>query len=162
MKKALHLTTCLLFAFSIQLMAQDSSIFPKGKVATVDNHTGTVWLTELSKSDDVFDFSLAQATFAPGAKLDWHIHPGGQILLITEGIGFYQEKGKPVQIVHKGDVLKCAPGVPHWHGAAPESTFAYIAVSPTQRGETKWLQRVTDEEYHSADPKQNKKEDGKQ
>jgi quercetin dioxygenase-like cupin family protein len=104
----------------------------------------------------------AQATFAPGAKLDWHIHPGGQILMITEGTGYYQEKGKPVQIVHKGDVLKCAPGIAHWHGAVPESMFAYIAVSPTQKGETKWLQRVTDEEYHSADPKQMEKKTLKQ
>jgi mannose-6-phosphate isomerase-like protein (cupin superfamily) len=78
-----------------QLSAQESP-FPKGKVATVDNHTGTVWLSELSKADDVFDFNVAHATFAPGAKLDWHIHPGGQILLITEGTGYYQEKDKPV------------------------------------------------------------------
>lgn len=162
MKKALHFTAWLLCAFSAQLMAQDSPIFPKGKVATVDNHTGTVWLTELSKADDVFDFNVAHATFAPGAKLDWHIHPGGQILMITEGTGYYQEKGKPIQIVQKGDVLKCAPGVAHWHGAAPESTFAYIAVSPTQKGETKWLQRVTDEEYHSANSNQSKKENDKQ
>ena len=111
MKKALHLTAWLLIAFSAQVMAQDSSVFPKGKVATVLQSHGTVWLTELSKSDEVFDFNLAQATFAPGAKLDWHIHPGGQILMITEGTGYYQEKGKPVQIVHKGDVLKCTPGV---------------------------------------------------
>lgn len=162
MKKALYLAIVLSFAFSAQLMAQDSPIFPKGNVATVDNHTGTVWLNELSKSDDVFDFNVAHATFAPGAKLDWHIHPGGQILLITEGTGYYQEKGMPIQIVHKGDVIKCAPGVAHWHGAAPESTFAYIAVSPAQKGPTKWLQRVTDEEYHSADSKQSKKENDKQ
>jgi len=73
-----------------------------------------------------FDAEWAFGVF--GAKLDWHIHPGGQILLKTEGTGYYQETGKPVQTVHKGDVLKCTPGVAHWHGAAPESTFAYIAV----------------------------------
>jgi quercetin dioxygenase-like cupin family protein len=151
MKKALRLTAWLLFAFSLPLVAQDSGVFPKGKVATVDNHTGTVWLTELSKSDEVFDFNVAQATFAPGAKLDWHIHPGGQILMITEGTGYYQEQGKAVQIVHKGDVIKCTPGVAHWHGAAPQGAFAYIAISPAQKGETKWLNRVTDEEYRNAD-----------
>lgn len=162
MRKVLHLTAWLLFAFSVQVAAQESPTFPKGQVATVDNHTGTVWLSLLSKPDDVFQFGVAQATFEPGAKLDWHIHPGGQILLITEGTGYYQEQGKPVQIVHKGDVVQCPPGVPHWHGASPDSTFAYIAVSPSQKGETKWLQRVTDEEYHSADSKQSKKADAKQ
>ncbi|HJW31677.1 MAG TPA: DUF4440 domain-containing protein, partial [Saprospiraceae bacterium] len=111
--------------------------------------TGTVWLKELNVPDSLFNFSLAQATFAAGAKLDWHIHPGGQYLLITEGTGYYQERGMPVQIVHKGDVIKCLPGVEHWHGATPETTFGYIAATPIQKGKTIWLKRVTDEEYKS-------------
>jgi quercetin dioxygenase-like cupin family protein len=90
------------------------------------------------------------ATYAAGAKLDWHIHPAGQILLITAGIGYYQEKGKPIHIVHKGDVIKSTPGVAHWHGAAPGSSFAYIAFTPAQLGKTIWLQRVTDAAYNSA------------
>jgi quercetin dioxygenase-like cupin family protein len=83
--------------------------------------------------------------------LDWHIHPGGQVLLITDGTGYYQERGKPVQIVHKGDAIKCAPGVEHWHAAAANS-FAYIAITPTQKGPTPtvWLKPVSEEEYKSA------------
>ena len=103
------------------------------KYLNTDNHTGTIWLNELNQPDSIFNFSLAQAIYAPGSKLDWHIHPAGQYLLITEGTGYYQEKGKPVQIVHKGDVIKCLPGVAHWHGAAPDSSFAYIAVTPTHK-----------------------------
>jgi quercetin dioxygenase-like cupin family protein len=87
-----------------------------------------------------------QATFAPGSRLRWHIHPKGQILLIMEGTGYYLEKGKPARIVHKGDVIKCTPGVPHTHMAAPNSSFAYIGIE--SRG-IKWLERVTDEEYNS-------------
>ena len=120
MKKVLYFAVLLLVALSTCAVAQETAIFPKGEIATVDNHTGTVWLNELSKADDTFDFNVALATFAPSAKLDWHIHPGGQILLTTEGTGYYQEKGKPIQIVHKGDVIKCPPGVEHWHGAALE------------------------------------------
>ena len=48
----------------------------------------------------------------------------------------------------KGDVIKCAPGVEHWHGAAPNSGFAYIAVTPTQKGKTIWLEPVTDKDYN--------------
>lgn len=129
--------------------AQDSTVFPKGEVSTTDNHTGTVWLTELNTPDSNFTFSLAQATFAAGAKLDWHVHPGGQYLLITQGEGFYQEKGKPVQVVRKGEVINCIPGVEHWHGATPKSTFAYIGVTPVQKGKTIWLKRLTDAEYNS-------------
>jgi quercetin dioxygenase-like cupin family protein len=71
--------------------------------------------------------------------------------MITEGAGYYQEKGKPIQIVHKGDVIKCVPGVPHWHGASPKSIFTYIAVSTKgATNKTVWLERVTDAEYNSA------------
>jgi quercetin dioxygenase-like cupin family protein len=129
-------------------MGQETSIFPKGEISNTDNHTGTIWLNELSVGDSVFNNSIALATYASGAKLDWHIHPAGQVLLITEGTGYYQEKGKPIQIVHKGDVIKCLPGLAHWHGAAPNSSFAYIAITPVTKGKTVWLQRVTDEEYH--------------
>ncbi len=142
-------TILLLTVLSVEMKAQDVSIFPKGEIATVDNHTGTIWLKELNGADSIFNYSIAVATFAAGAKLDWHIHPGGQILLITEGVGYYQERGKPVQIVHKGDVIKCQPNVEHWHGATATSSFAYLATTPAQKGKTIWLKRVTDAEYSS-------------
>ena len=149
MKKVLYVMILFSAAFYSKAVAQDVSIFPKGEISTTDNHTGTVWLKELNVPDSILNFSLAHATFAPAAKLDWHIHPAGQYLLITEGTGYYQERGKPIQIVHKGDVIKCLPGVEHWHGATPETNFAYIGATPVQKGKTKWLQRVTDVEYHS-------------
>jgi len=65
-------------------------------------------------------------------------------------VGYYQEKGKPGQIIRKGDIIKCSPGVQHWHGASPDSEFAHLVVAPDiEKGEVTWLQRVTDEEYHS-------------
>ena len=147
--KPLLFTILLFVALFTKAMTQDSSIFPKGEISTTDNHTGTVWLKELNVPDSIFNYSIAVATFAPGAKLDWHVHPAGQILLITDGTGYYQEKGKPIQIIHKGDVIKCLPGIEHWHGASPQSGFSYIATTPTQKGRTIWLKRVTDEEYHA-------------
>lgn len=149
MKKQLLFTILFVAALSAQMKAQDVSIFPIGEIATVDNHTGTIWLKELNGADSIFSYSIAMATFAAGAKLDWHIHPAGQILLITEGIGYYQEKGKPTQIVHKGDVIKCLPNVEHWHGATATNSFAYLATTPAQKGKTIWLKRVTDAEYSS-------------
>lgn len=148
MKKQFYLFVLIVAFISTYASAQETSIFPKGEIGTnTDNYTGTIWLNELNHPDSNFSFSLAQAVYAPGAKLNWHIHPAGQYLLITEGTGYYQEKGKPGQIVHKGDIIKCLPGVEHWHGAAPGSSFAYVAVTPTTKGKTIWLQRVTDEEY---------------
>lgn len=127
----------------------EGTVFPKGELSTAKNHTGNVWLKELNAGDDTFDFALAVATFDAGAKLDWHSHPGGQILLVLEGTGYYQERGKPIQIVHKGDVIKCLPGVEHWHGATPTSSFTYLATTPIQKGKTVWLEPVDDKDYNS-------------
>ena len=138
----------LLFGFHAQAQTTNSG-FPKGELSPANNHTDNIWLSELSAGDSTFDPSIAMATYDAGAKLDWHMHPGGQVLLITEGSGFYQERGKPVRTVHKGDVIKCAPGVEHWHGATPNSTFAHIAVTPTQKGKTVWLEPVSDDVYKS-------------
>jgi 4-carboxymuconolactone decarboxylase len=149
MKRLLYISilTCGIIS---NALAQDSDIFPRGEKAANVHHVGNVWLNELSAADNVFTYSTALATFDPGARLDWHSHPGGQILLITQGIGFYQEKGKAKQTVRKGDVIKCQPGVEHWHGATPESGVTYVATSPTQNGKTVWLSRVTDQEYGSS------------
>ena len=134
-------------ALSTRAMAQDATIFPKGEKAANVHHVGTVYLNELSEPDSVFAYSTALATFDPGARLDWHTHPGGQILLFTDGTGYYQERGKPKQTVKKGDIIKCQPDVEHWHGATPTTGVTYIATSPTQKGKTIWLNRVTDDEY---------------
>lgn len=151
MIRILLLTTIFSGVLFFQGRAQDNPIFPKGSVAkNTSNYTGTIWLQELNHPDSMFTFSLAQAVYAPGSKLDWHIHPGGQYLLITEGSGFYQERGKAVQVVRKGDVVKCMPGVEHWHAATPKSSFAYIGVTPTQNGKTRWLENVTEAQYHAA------------
>jgi hypothetical protein len=75
--------------FGFQTLAQTADpVFPKGDLSTVKNLTGEIWLNELNVGDSTFDPSIAQATYGPGAKLDWHIHPGGQVLLITEGTGY--------------------------------------------------------------------------
>ena len=147
--RIIALVTGILCVFQCQGQTSGSP-FPKGELSTVKNHTGKIWLNVLNVGDSTFDPDIAVATYDAGARLNWHIHPGGQVLLITEGTGYYQEKGKPVRIVHKGDVIKCPAGVEHWHAAAPNSTFAYIAVTPTLKGKTIWLKPVTDEEYNSA------------
>lgn len=138
----------LLFIFQCHAQPADP-IFPKGELSTTKNHTGNIWLKELSAGDSTFDPSIAVATYDAGAKLDWHMHPGGQVLLITEGVGYYQERGKPARMIHKGEVIKSLPGVEHWHGASPTNRFAYIAVTPTQKGKTVWLEPVSDKDYKS-------------
>jgi quercetin dioxygenase-like cupin family protein len=147
MKNFLRISLLALAACSMGKAQQSTTIFPKGEKSPNVHHVGSVWLTELSSPDSIFNYSVSQATLDPGARLDWHQHPGGQILLITDGIGYYCEKGKARLTVRKGDVIKCQPGVEHWHGATPESGVVYIATSPAQKGKTVWLHRVSDQEY---------------
>ena len=149
MTHVLLFMTLLSAALLNKTAAQDSTIFTKDGVALEVRNTGNNTLVELNRADSIFNFNIAVASFPPGKKLDWHHHPGGQILLITEGIGYYQEKGKPKKIVRKGEVIKCLPGVEHWHGASLETGVTYLATSPAQKGATVWLQKVTDEEYNS-------------
>lgn len=146
MKKTLLLTILCLTALSFQAITQQGFIFPKGEKGANVHHIGDVWLSHVSNADSTFRYNIAEATFAPGARLDWHIHPGGQQLLITDGVGYYQ-RNKPLETVRKGDAFKCPPGVEHWHGATPDSWFTYVAV--TEPRPTKWLDRVTDEVYFS-------------
>ncbi len=148
MKNTVYFTMLLCAALFTQTAAQEASLFPKGEKGPNVHHTGAVWLHELNPADSIFQFNTAFATFAPGAKLDWHYHPGGQILLYTDGPGYYQERGQPLRVVQKGEVVKCLPGIEHWHGASPNSACVYIAISPTQKGRTVWLKPVTDAEYH--------------
>jgi quercetin dioxygenase-like cupin family protein len=123
-------------------------IFPKGEKITSNNFSGTVWLNMMGATDSTLHASFGNVSFEPKARTNWHSHPGGQILLITEGRGYYQAKGGPARLLHKGDVVEIPRNVVHWHGAAPDSAFAHIAISlNTDDGGAVWSGPVTDEEY---------------
>lgn len=126
------------------------TIFPKGDKLENKNFSGTAWLQMLVTNQEAFDMTIGNVTFEPGVRNSWHSHPGGQILLCTDGTGYYQEKGKPIQILNKGDVVEILPNVVHWHGATPDSEFTHIAISTKiGLGPAVWLDPVTDEEYNS-------------
>jgi quercetin dioxygenase-like cupin family protein len=92
---------------------------------------------------------IANVTFEPGCRNNWHIHhKGGQILLVTGGDGWYQAWGEPAKKLHPGDVVDIPPEVKHWHGAAKGSWFAHLAVEvPAPGGSNEWLEAVSEEVY---------------
>ena len=128
-------------------------VFPKGEKITNNNFTGNAWLYQMVIADSLNTTQVGSVTFEPGARTNWHLHPGGQILLVMEGVGYYQEKGSPKRILHKGDVVKCPTNIEHWHGASPDRQFIQVAITNTQNGSTVWLQKVTDEEYYGEEKK---------
>ena len=114
------------------------------------NFIGTAWLYPLSHEKEL-NVPMFNVTFEPGCRNNWHRHSGGQILIATAGVGYYQEKGKPARRLFPGDIVEIAPGVEHWHGAAPDSWFAHIAIECNpENNEVTWLAPVNDEEYIAA------------
>jgi quercetin dioxygenase-like cupin family protein len=87
--------------------------------------------------------------YAPGARSNWHVHAGEQALIVVSGRGLVQWEGlDEPRAVTPGDWVHVRPGVPHWHGAAPDSEFTHLAV--TASGGTEWRDPVAEEEYPGA------------
>lgn len=125
-------------------------IFPIGEPneAYAQYFIGRSYLAPLSGGE----MPIANVTFEPGCRNNWHIHHasvgGGQILVCVGGRGWYQEWGKPARELHPGDVVNIPANVKHWHGAAKDSWFAHLAMSPHgENTSNEWLEPVTDEEY---------------
>lgn len=89
-------------------------------------------------------------TFEPKCRNNWHIHhKGGQILLCSDGEGWYQEWNKPARKLMPGDVVYIAPEIKHWHGASKNSWFTHIAIEiPSEGANNEWLEAVSDEDYN--------------
>ena len=124
-------------------------IFPKGEKITNNNFIGDAFLQQMIIPDSLNPIQIGNVTFEPGARTNWHLHPGGQILLITGGTGYYQEKGSPKRIIKKGDVVKCLANVPHWHGASKDDMLIQIAITNSHKGAPVWLEPVTNDEYNN-------------
>jgi quercetin dioxygenase-like cupin family protein len=126
---------------------KDSVIFPIGEVFESNNFKGTAHLKMLTG----MPCPIGNVTFEPGCRNNWHKHPGGQVLLVTGGKGYYQEWGKPAKELQQGDVLSIPADVKHWHGAAKDSWFVHLAVeADASKGPAEWLEPVSDEEYNKA------------
>ena len=113
------------------------------------------WFTGKVRVEPLFQASApgraqgARVTFEPSARTAWHNHPLGQTLLVTDGRGFVQGQGGPVEEIHPGDVISCPPGEKHWHGATPDSAMTHIAIQEELEGKVvNWMEKVGDEQYH--------------
>lgn len=153
--KSLIITAFLLLTLTAWAFAQTAETFrqpyPLGKKLSPNpNFTGEVWLAPLSERKEL-NVPTANVTFEPGCRNSWHSHKAGQLLIATAGIGYYQEKGKPARRLYPGDIVEIAPNIMHWHGAAPDSWFAHIAITTNpQTNAPVWLDPVSDEQYREA------------
>jgi len=113
-----------------------------------ENFTGEVRIRPLFDSTASTRASGSVVTFTAGARTAWHIHPRGQTLIITEGLGRVQLWGEPAQVMRVGDVVRIPAGVKHWHGASPDHAMSHIAVQEHLYGRTvQWAEQVSATQY---------------
>lgn len=153
--KTLALTAAL-SALSLTAMAAEPALHqtvtnPQAlavQSAGTENFTGEVMMAAIYGPQAPSKSYAATVTFAPGARTYWHVHEMGQTLIVTSGIGYTQEWGKAPVMLKPGDIVRCPPGVKHWHGAAPHSSMTHLALSEAG-GTVTWLEEVSAKDYPS-------------
>lgn len=127
-----------------------TSFTEKGIAAPAAYFTGTVWVNMNVTPEEGYNINMGTITFEPKARTNWHTHTSGQILFVIEGMGYYQEKGKTIELIQKGDVVKIPKNVEHWHGASHTNSMRHIALVPEfDKDKTEWLVPVSEVEYNS-------------
>ena len=132
---------------NIEIRASNSRI---AKLASPSRFSGSVYLDALVAATGPSRLNATTVTFPPGARTAWHSHDFRQVLLVTVGTGFVQVRGEPAHPIHPGDVVEIPPEVVHWHGAAPGSLFAHLALLESDEAGTTWLDHVADAHYAAA------------
>lgn len=118
-----------------------------GRVGDPEVFSGTAYVAPVF-GPQMNNVTGGEVTFLPGARSAWHTHPAGQILVVTAGTGWTQERGQPKQIITAGDVVWCPPGVEHWHGAADDTAMTHYAIQAGVDGvAVNWGDLVSDEDY---------------
>lgn len=134
----------------------NTSPFPFGEenTAFAKYFSGKSWRQPLITNKEL-NVPISNITFEPGCRNNWHSHTGGQILVITGGVGYYQERGKAARRLVAGDIVEIPSNVEHWHGAAPDSWFAHLSIECNpQTNKNRWLEPVSDADYRAATAEQ--------
>lgn len=148
MKRIVFLLSAL---SSILVHAQDSeysitSYKEEGTKAPNTHYIGEAWLNGLLRADGDLTYNITKATFRANSTLDWHKHESPQVIIVVEGVGYYQERGKEPILMKEGDVIKCDKETEHWHTSSKESDVTYLAIyGGTQP--TTWTEVLTQEDY---------------
>ncbi|ATJ81449.1 cupin domain-containing protein [Halomonas beimenensis] len=125
----------------------------EGFMGPDDKFTGTAYIEPVFSNEAPFVVNGGKVTFLPGARSNWHTHPAGQVLVVTDGAGWVQEEGEEKRLMEPGDVVWCPPEVKHWHGATETTAVTHMAIQQFKDGENVvWMEPVTDEQYAGDTP----------
>jgi len=150
--KTRHLFTALLISSAAIAQTNDyaiTSYAEEGFLAPNTHYLGEAWLQFAMPADSLTGYGITKAMFKANSKLNWHKHSSVQVLVIVDGVGYYQERGKEPVIMKEGDIIKCQPGTEHWHSSSKEHDVTYLAIyggtTPTE-----WTEELTREAYDAA------------
>ncbi len=122
-------------------------VFPKG-IRAASNFSGEAHVNVLVPKTGDMTYAVGDVIFEPGCRNDWHTHPVRQILLVTAGKGWYQERGGAPRLLCTGDVVVVQARVEHWHGATVRDRFEHVVITDYAGDDcVEWLDPVSDREY---------------
>lgn len=131
------------------MSTQFTAVTEEGKVPNT-YMTGEVSYKKQTSEIHPENTIVKDVSFEPCARTNWHSNASLQLIIVTKGEGYYQERGGKINLLQKGQVLTILPGIEHWYGATPESSYSHITiVTEIDKGSATWLEKVTDEEYYS-------------
>ena len=145
MMRTFHSLRTLLALFFVAVMLAVATSLPAQAPQPAPTPDDASRFTGTSTSLDATGLRATRRRFEAGARAAWHSHERGQLLFVEEGRGRVQRRGEPMRELglHESDYT--APNVPHWHGASPGQALVQSALS--WGGETKWMEKVSDDEY---------------
>jgi quercetin dioxygenase-like cupin family protein len=120
--------------------------------APASSFTGEVYITPVAVPEPPSRLFAAHVHFAPGARTNWHSHPGGQTLFVTEGVGLVGTRDGRLLRILPGDTVSCPPDEEHWHGATPTTLMSHLVMMELRDDaeQSIWLEPVTDEQFRAA------------
>jgi quercetin dioxygenase-like cupin family protein len=144
--------TLSLFCYSQEEEKEDdfsiSTYTEEGFKAPNTHYIGEAWLAFLLEADEDLDYNIVKANFKANSTLDWHKHSSAQVLIVVEGEGYYQERGKDAVIMKTGDIIKCNKETEHWHSSSKTKDVTYLAIYGGKEP-TVWTEVLTQAYYDS-------------
>lgn len=140
------IAACVVSLFGVSLAAaQTAGVIDLTKVTYRDAIKSAYFQGSVLPVVENSTGNFAHYKFTPGARTQWHIHEGGQILLCEEGICRHQLKGGPIIEFRAGETAYAPPGVAHWQGSTATTAGTQFNI---HRGAITWLNDVTDAEFN--------------
>jgi len=151
MKKAILIMAILAFA-AVAHAGQEQVVYRQGTQQSfkgaAEYFTGDVTVDMLFPANETAQFSGAYVTFQPGARTNWHLHPAGQHMIVTDGVALTGTREGKVIEFKEGETVWCPVGIDHWHGATPEAPMTHLVITGSKDGKAVvWKEKVTDEQY---------------